>query len=265
MGCELEFFLLREDNSLPLEINLEERIAELKAELMQKLPAIYQVEKEMGASQIEVKTKPISDLSALCDHITQAKIIIHQYAQNKGLIASFAAQPFKDDCGNALQCNISWQDHDEQDFNQATASLLKYTNQMLPLLASKAEDFQRFDVALNKALHQKGKYVAPTYLAYGKDNRSAAIRLIDSRLEFRVPCADADPYLTIIAVLFALLRGAEEKVKLKNSDQVYGNAFDEQYSFKKITCSSLETPFISELLEILFEVIFDKGDEKNTI
>lgn len=258
----MEFFLLCEDGGFPLEIHLKEQIAELKSELMQKVPTIYEVEKEMGASQIEVKTKPISDLSALCDQITQAKIIIHQFAQNKGLIASFAAQPFKDDCGNALQLNISWQGHEEQNFNQATASLLKYTNQMLPLLASKAEDFFRFDLALNKALHKNGKYVAPTYLAYGKDNRSAAIRLLDSRLEYRVPCADADPYLTMIAVLFALLRGDNEKVKLKENQRVYGNAFDEQYCFKKIACHSLENPFIAELLEILFEVVFDKADGK---
>lgn len=252
-----------EKTGLPLVNQLTETISDLKKELLTKLPEIYQVEKEMGASQIEVKTKPTSNLSDLCDHIIQAKIIIHAFAQARNLKASFAAQPFEEDCGNSLQFNISWQNV-EENFDQSIASLLHYTNQMLPLLASKASDYLRFDLHLNKALHQKGKYVAPTYLTYGDDNRTAAIRLVESRLEYRVACADADPYLVTIAILFALLRGKKEGLQLKEAVKVYGNAFDQQYAFQKIQCDALENTFIAEILEILFEVIFDNSNFKNS-
>ncbi|WNV73592.1 glutamine synthetase family protein [Geodermatophilus sp. DSM 44513] len=55
---------------------------------------------------------------------------------------------------------------------------------------------------------------APTSVAWGPDNRLAALRLVGSgaslRLEHRVPGGDADPYLALAGVLLAARHGIEE-------------------------------------------------------
>jgi glutamine synthetase len=59
---------------------------------------------------------------------------------------------------------------------------------------------------------------APTRIAWGVDNRLAALRLVGRgaslRLEHRVPGADADPYLALAAVLLAARHGIETELPL---------------------------------------------------
>jgi len=59
---------------------------------------------------------------------------------------------------------------------------------------------------------------APTTVAWGPDNRRAALRLVGSgpslRFEHRVPGGDADPYLALAAVLLAARHGLDEDLPL---------------------------------------------------
>jgi glutamine synthetase len=59
---------------------------------------------------------------------------------------------------------------------------------------------------------------APTAVAWGRDNRLAALRLVGSglslRIENRVPGADADPYLALAGVLLAFRHGLENDLPL---------------------------------------------------
>jgi glutamine synthetase len=59
---------------------------------------------------------------------------------------------------------------------------------------------------------------APTSVAWGPDNRLAALRLVGSgsslRLEHRVPGGDADPHLALAAVLLAARHGLEHDLPL---------------------------------------------------
>jgi glutamine synthetase len=59
---------------------------------------------------------------------------------------------------------------------------------------------------------------APTAVAWGRDNRLAALRLVGSghalRIENRVPGADADPYLALAGVLLASRHGLENELPL---------------------------------------------------
>ena len=126
-------------------------IKELQIELPKKFPLIYQIEKEQGASQIEVKTVFTPDLSSLCEELEGAKNFIKNLATQKKLIASFAAQPFIDDCGSALQFNISLHENDKNIFEldenilkNVAENLLKMTNQMMIFLAPKEEYYARF-------------------------------------------------------------------------------------------------------------------------
>jgi glutamine synthetase len=59
---------------------------------------------------------------------------------------------------------------------------------------------------------------APTTVAWGPDNRRAALRLVGSgpslRFEHRVPGGDADPYLALAAVLLAARHGVDGDLPL---------------------------------------------------
>ncbi|MBP7710228.1 MAG: hypothetical protein KA100_04075 [Rickettsiales bacterium] len=249
IGCELEFFLL-EKNGQALENQelLADLICELKENLTKNFSLIYQLEKEQGLSQIEIKTSFTPDLSRLCEELEAAKNFVKNFAEEKNLVASFASQPFTNDCGSALQFNISLHEgeknifeSDEKILKKVATSLLNKTNEMLIFLAPKAEDYARFSFETNRNLFKQGKFTAPVNLSFGADNRTCAIRIpqskIGKRLEYRIAAADADLFLSIAAIILAVLAGIGEEAE--NFEQIHGNAFDEQYCLKSF-CKNLD-------------------------
>jgi glutamine synthetase len=249
IGCELEFFLLQKNGQVLEDQGLlADLILELKEQLTKNFPLIYQVEKEQGASQIEIKTSFTPDLTRLCEEIGGAKNLIKNFAEAKNLTASFASQPFGDDCGSALQFNISLHQGEENIFESdaeilknVAAGLLKKTNEMMIFLAPKEEDYVRFSFATNRNLFKQGKFTAPVNLSFGYDNRTCAIRIpkskIGKRLEYRIAASDADPFLAISAISLAIIFGINDKKS--DFKQIHGNAFDEQYQLKNF-CKNLD-------------------------
>ncbi len=250
IGCELEFFLLQKNHQPILNSEfLLKLISDLKENLTAKFSLIYQVEKEQGDSQIELKTTFTSDLKKLCSEIELAKIFISNFAKERNLIESFAAQPFQNDCGNALQFNISLHENEQNIFDfdkeflqKIAGSLLAKTNEMLIILAPNKEDYFRFNVETNLNLFRNKKFTAPINLSFGSDNRTCAIRIPAGknsvRLEYRVASANANPFLAISAILLAIADGVNCKYE-NDFKQIHGNAFDEQYSLKNL-CGNIE-------------------------
>ena len=68
---------------------------------------------------------------------------------------------------------------------------------------------------------------APTTIAWGRDNRTCALRLVgggpSARVENRVPGGDANPYLALAAMLGAGLHGIEHRLEL--GPELTGNAY----------------------------------------
>lgn len=248
IGFELEFYLLEQDSSQIFDVQISKNFI---AELAQRIPQnslIYQIEKEQGAGQIEVKTAFDADLLKVCCALEQIKLLAKNLATEKKLIASFAAQPFVDDCGSALQFNISLHDKDDHNiFNfdaqileKTAAALLQKTNEMMIFLAPKQQDYSRFFTQINGDLFKKGKFTAPINLSFGADNRTCAIRIPhtkEKRLEYRIAASDADPFLSSSAILLAVLFGLKNDVEALK--QVHGNAFDEQYRLPHF-CKNLQ-------------------------
>ena len=68
---------------------------------------------------------------------------------------------------------------------------------------------------------------APTSVAWGRDNRTCALRVVGQgpslRIENRVPGADANPYLALAAMTAAGLHGVDHELELEPA--VAGNAY----------------------------------------
>ncbi len=270
IGCELEFFLFEENLQKPVnQATRDDFIAELQIELPKKFPLIYRIEEEQGVSQIEVKTVFTPDLSRLCEELEDAKNFIKNLAAQKKLTASFAAQPFVDDCGSALQFNISLHQNDKNIFEfdenilkNVAGNLLKMTNQMMIFLAPKKEDYARFSYEINRNLFKKGKFTAPINLSFGADNRTCAIRVPrvhqalfqknGKRLEYRIAAANADIFLAIAALLLVI--SSDEKNYPK---QIHGNAFDEQYEVAEFCMSLNEAKKFFEKENFIKEKFFE--------
>ena len=80
------------------------------------------------------------------------------------------------------------------------------------------------------------KFLAPTHICYGNNNRSVMLRLPSgpfNRLEHRLPSSDACPFSITIATLWAIKEGINLGLEL-NYPKIYGNAFDPIYHLEPI-------------------------------
>ena len=69
---------------------------------------------------------------------------------------------------------------------------------------------------------------APTRIAWARDNRTCGFRVVGEgnslRIENRIPCADANPYLALAATIAAGLHGIKHKIE--PPDALEGNAYE---------------------------------------
>lgn len=185
---------------------------------------------EGGAGQFEVNLMHQADVVATADQAVLFRRAVNGVAAKHGLIASFMAKPFGDLAGNGLHVHMSMLDgkganvfagDDEKgsaQLHQAVAGLLSAAPEAMIFLAPHLNSYRRF---------QEGSH-APTCLAWGYENRTAAIRIpndgpANRRFEFRIAGADANPYLLMAALLAGVLHGIENG--LTPPPAINGNAY----------------------------------------
>ncbi|MBB4080352.1 glutamine synthetase [Lewinella aquimaris] len=159
---------------------------------------------------------------------------VKEIAYRHGLIASFMAKPSAalPGCGGHLHQSL-WRDG-ENVFNdstgrhgmskvmeQYTAGQLEFLPSLMPFFAPNINSYKRY---------VPGSWAA-TRANWGVDNRTTALRVIpggptSTRLETRVPGADANPYLAIAAALAAGLYGIEHELPL-DLPAVEGSAYEQ--------------------------------------
>ena len=242
IGCELEFYLLNLDSSLADEKIRDFFIAEIG--INQDILLYCEVKKEQGRSQIEIATIAFEDIENLCSKLDFIKDSIELLASKLQLKVCYKGLVSQDDCGNSLQFNISFYDSRQKNIlrksdklvNYFASSLLDFTDNMLYVHAPNEDDFLRFNDDINRKLYELGKYCAPINLSFGGDNRSCAIRIPacenkeNLRIEYRIPSASTNHWLSLSAILIVLSQVKNQKNLYQ---KIYGNAFDEIYCLKK--------------------------------
>lgn len=242
IGCELEFYLLDLDNYLADSKIRDFFIAEIAVN--QDILSYCEIKKEQGRSQVEIATIAFEDIENLCSKLDFIKDSIESLASKLQLKVCYKGLVSQDDCGNSLQFNISFYDSQQKNIlrkndelvNYFASALLDFSDQMLYILAPNEDDYFRFDDVINKKLFDSGKYCAPINLSFGGDNRSCAIRIPNCenkenlRIEYRIPSASANHWLSLSAILLVLSQVKNQKNLYQ---KIYGNAFDEIYHLKK--------------------------------
>ncbi|MAZ82083.1 MAG: glutamine synthetase [Hoeflea sp.] len=188
--------------------------AEIRAAaLAQNLP-IDTIIKEAAPGQFEVNLKHRADPMAAADDTVLLRRVISECADNRGLKATFMAKPFLEWPGNGMHVHASVLDENgdnifageegDKRLQHAAAGLLSTLKDTLLFYIPSFNGYRRL---------QAGSY-APTRIAWGRNNRSVAVRVPASdekarRLEHRMSGADANPYFVLAGVLGGMLEGIE--------------------------------------------------------
>jgi len=200
---------------------------------------------EMGENQFEIQTIPYTDIDKLAKDIEQLKQIIKVLVKEKDVVVDFNTKPFYTDSSNSMQINLSFADEEEnnlfrrikdgyggfietQKLLYSVGGLCKTMNGLLLLIVNKEKDFSKYDKEANIILHKKGKIPAPTFVTWGIENRTAAIRISNSfknlkdyndenldkkrRIEYRLPSPNSDIYMVLISVLTGIYHGLKNKI-----------------------------------------------------
>jgi len=156
---------------------------------------------------------------------TGAKEIASQEAHSLTFMAKFNERE-----GNSCHVHFSLRDEEgapafpegghghSRVFEHVLAGMLATLRETTLLHAPNINSYKRF---------VKGSF-APTAIAWGRDNRTCAFRVVGHgdglRIECRVPGGDVNPYLSIAALVAGAVKGLDERLPLE--DELVGNAYD---------------------------------------
>jgi glutamine synthetase len=147
-----------------------------------------------------------------------------EIADQEGMAITYMAK-FDEREGNSCHIHLSLRREDGSalfadepgTFEAFVAGLLATLPELTLLLAPNVNSYKRF---------AEGSF-APTAVAWGRDNRTCALRVVghgaSTRVECRVPGADVNPYLALSALIAGGLDGIARELELE--PPVDGNAY----------------------------------------
>lgn len=175
-----------------------------------------------------------TDILEAADRAVLFKTAVKEIAYKHGLMATFMAkwnsalpgcsghihQHLEDENGNNIFKDDSDANGLSEIMKQYIAGQLYCLPFIMPMYAPTINSYKRY---------VEGAWAA-TSVSWGIENRTTALRVINhvpaaTRLETRVPGADANPYLSMAASLASGLYGIKHKLSL-NLNPVKGSAYD---------------------------------------
>jgi glutamine synthetase len=247
VGIEPEFFLLKARDGGWLPADDADRLTkpsyDLKS-LARQMPFlrelhdalercgldVLQLDHEDAHGQYEVNFA-FAHVLASADHLMLFKLAANAIAARHGLVFSMMPKPFADQPGSGMHCHVSlWEGRGDNARNvftphnadgsidtaatlsglgrQFVAGVLAHAGALTALAAPTVNSYKRLTVGESIT----GTTWAPAYVAHGPNNRTALVRTLHDRFEWRAPDASANPYLMLAGLIAAGLDGIERKL-----------------------------------------------------
>ena len=242
-GIEPEFFLLRRTErgfvpADPLD-HLDKPSYDLKslprqhlflAQLTSGLNAcgmdVFQIDHEDAHGQYELNFHH-ADVLTSADNLMLFKMAAHALSEQHGAVFSMMPKPFANQPGSGMHFHVSLWDDDEREpralfhdhgadaapglnrlAQQFIAGVLAHSAALCAIAAPTVNSYKRLVVGESLS----GTSWAPAYVAHGPNNRTALVRTLANRFEWRLPDASANPYLASAALIAAGLDGIDRKL-----------------------------------------------------
>jgi len=233
-GIEPEFFLLRRTEgggiaaADPLD-RLDKPSYDLKslprqqpfiAELVAALQAcgldVFQIDHEDAHGQYEINFMHADALTS-ADRLMLFKLAAHAIAERHGSLFSMMPKPFGNQPGSGMHFHVSlWDtaskrcvfDGDSATMKHFIGGLLAHAGALSAIAAPTVNSYKRLVVGESLS----GTSWAPAYVAHGPNNRTALVRTLPGRFEWRLPDASANPYLATAALIAAGLDGIDRRI-----------------------------------------------------
>lgn len=236
VGMEPEFFLLRQGAAgqwLPIDAldQSDKPSYDLKAlarqggfldALNQALTdagmEVLQTDHEDAHGQFEVNFSH-ADVLATAGRLMPFKMAAHTLAERHGARFSMMPKPFANQPGSGLHFHVSLWQGEQNLFADDAADLsglaqafiggvLGRSAALCALAAPTVNSYKRLVVGESLS----GTSWAPAYVAHGFNNRTALVRTLRGRFEWRLPDASANPYLAAAALIAAGLDGVDRQL-----------------------------------------------------
>ncbi|MEO8057632.1 MAG: type III glutamate--ammonia ligase [Burkholderiales bacterium] len=234
-GIEPEFFLLRRGASGIEPADSLDRLDKpsydlkslprqhaLLAELADGLRGcgldVFQTDHEDAHGQYEINLMHAGALES-ADALMLFKQAAHALAERHGSIFSMMPKPFANQPGSGLHFHVSlWQGERSlfDDTAQGMPELLRHciggvlahSAALCAVAAPTVNSYKRLVVGESLS----GTSWAPAVVAHGPNNRTALVRTLPGRFEWRLPDASANPYLATAALIAAGLDGIDRQL-----------------------------------------------------
>ena len=238
-GIEPEFFLLRRDADGYAPADAQDRLdkpsydlqslprqAEFLSRLSTGLQAcgldVFQIDHEDAQGQFEINFFH-ADALASADNLMLFKLAAHTLAEQHGLLFSMMPKPFADQPGSGMHFHVSLWDGAGENmrclFRDPAAELsplgrhfiagvLAHSAALCAIAAPTVNSYKRLLVGRSLS----GTSWAPASVAHGPNNRTALVRTLPGRFEWRLPDASANPYLATAALIAAGLDGIDRRL-----------------------------------------------------
>ncbi|MCB0995564.1 MAG: glutamine synthetase [Acidimicrobiales bacterium] len=212
--------------------SLEGFLADLRRRLAGADVAVEASQVEWGLGQIET-TLVHCDPLAMADRHVLYKLAVRNRAAANAMTATFMAKPVDDQPGSSCHVHLSltaaddtpvfWDvgapGHRSDVLHHAIGGVLAHAPELMAWYAPTINSYRR----------TRSKDAAGWGQTWGVDHRFVSVRVVGHaprslRLEFRLPGADTNPYLTLAGVLASVIDGIDARTQ--PGPPVEGNPFD---------------------------------------
>jgi glutamine synthetase len=208
------------DYSLLGTAKVEPLIRRIRSEMAGAGMRVENSKGECNLGQHEINFRYDAALRTADDHALY-KEGAKEIAAQEGMAITYMAK-FDENEGNSchihLSCRSADGPWDRTTFERFVAGQLACLRELTLFYGPNVNSYKRY---------AKGSF-APTVVAWGRDNRTCAMRVVGHgpslRVENRVPGADLNPYLGLSAMIAAGLHGIENELELEPPCE--GNAYE---------------------------------------